>query len=239
MSVLTLVRHAQAAFFAKDYDCLSPLGREQACLLGTYWAQRGLNIGEVYTGPRARQRHTAELVAECYRKAGLAWPEIVVLDEMDEYDFGGILRRLAPELARRDSEFAAHVERYRRSQAEEDRMRTFQPMFEVLMHHWQKTSDSAETWESWPAFRARVRRGLDRILQRPGNGRRVAVFTSGGVIGTALHLALEIPDRMALELNWRNRNCSLTEFVFTQGRYTLDNFNMVPHLEDSALWTYR
>ena len=71
-----------------------------------------------------------------------------------------------------------------------------------------------------------------------GSGRRVAVFTSGGVIGAAVRQALDAPDRMAMEVNWRMRNCSLTEFVFTKDRFTLDSFNALPHLEDPALWTY-
>ena len=59
-----------------------------------------------------------------------------------------------------------------------------------------------------------------------------------GVIGTAVRLALDAPDRTALEVNWRVRNGSLTEFVFTKDRLTLDSFNALPHLEDPALWTY-
>jgi broad specificity phosphatase PhoE len=66
------------------------------------------------------------------------------------------------------------------------------------------------------------------------------VFTSGGFIGTAVQLALDgPPDRMALEMSWRIRNCALTEFVFTRERLTLDGFNAVPHLEKPELWTYR
>ena len=34
MSRLILVRHAQASFFSKDYDQLSPLGEVQAAALG-------------------------------------------------------------------------------------------------------------------------------------------------------------------------------------------------------------
>src|SRR5438552_3423671 len=92
--------------------------------------------------------------------------------------------------------------------------------------------------EAFAAFRERVGRGLRRVMDVQGSGRRVAVFTSGGVIGTAARLALDAPDRMALEVNWRVRNCSLTEFVFTKGRFTLDSFNALPHLEDPAHWTY-
>ena len=73
----------------------------------------------------------------------------------------------------------------------------------------------------------------------PAPGRRIVSFTSGGFIGSAAQWALAAPDRTALELNWRIRNGSLTEFVFTRERFTLDSFNAVPHLADSALWTYR
>ena len=66
----------------------------------------------------------------------------------------------------------------------------------------------------------------------------MAVFTSGGVIGTAVRLAIETTDRMRMEINWRVRNCSLTEFVFTKDRFTLDSFNGLPHLEDQALRTF-
>jgi broad specificity phosphatase PhoE len=67
----------------------------------------------------------------------------------------------------------------------------------------------------------------------------VVVFTSGGVIGCSLQQALGVSDAMALELNWRVRNSSLTEFMFTPDRFTLDSFNAIPHLHDPALWTYR
>jgi hypothetical protein len=43
---------------------------------------------------------------------------------------------------------------------------------------------------------------------------------------------LKAPENMAIELNWRIRNCSLTEFLFTRGRTSLDVFNATPHLSD-------
>ena len=69
--------------------------------------------------------------------------------------------------------------------------------------------------------------------------RRVAVFTSGGPIGLAVQFAMKAPDRSFLEINWRVRNTSVTEFVFDRERVTLDSFNSIAHLADRALWTYR
>jgi broad specificity phosphatase PhoE len=239
MSVLILVRHGQASFAAADYDNLSALGRDQARLLGDYWLQRNLAFDEVFAGPRARQRETAELVGARHVVAGRPWPVLNVLPELDEYDLTGLMHTLAPELVKRDTMFASLVEGYRKDPNGPDRYRRFQQMFEALTLHWQSESAAVDGVESWPAFRNRVQRGLHRVLRGPGRGRRVVMFTSGGFIGTAVHLALGAPDRSALEVNWRIRNCSLTEFVFSGARLSLDNFNTVPHLEDPALWSYR
>jgi broad specificity phosphatase PhoE len=238
MSVLTLVRHAQASFHADNYDELSPLGRTQARLLGEFLVRRQIDFDEVYCGPRVRQRHTAEIVGAAFAQAGRSWPEPVVLAELDEYDLGGLIQTLAPELSRQDAGFAELLAGFRRDQDGPDRARGFWKMFEALAAHWATTSDAVAGVEAFPAFRDRVERGLRRVVEGHGSGRRVALFTSGGVIGTSVRLALDAPDRMALEINWRVRNCSLTEFVFTKDRFSLDSFNAIPHLEDPALWTY-
>ena len=238
MSVLTLVRHSQASFFADDYDALSPLGETQARLLGESWARRSIDFDEVYCGPRARQRQTAEIVGSAFAQGGRSWPGPVVLPELDEYDLGGILHTLAPHLARQDPAFAELLARYRRDEAGPNRERNFRRVFEALTLHWATTPSSHDGVEGFPAFRDRVEQALRRVMAKPGSGRRVALFTSGGFIGTSVRLALDAPDRMALDVNWRVRNCSLTEFVFTKDRFSLDSFNALPHLEDPALWTY-
>lgn len=238
MSLLTLVRHAQASFHASDYDELSALGRKQAQLLGEFLVRRRIEFDEVYCGPRLRQRDTAEIVGSVCTQAGRAWPDPVILAELDEYDLGGLLHTLAPELSRRDAAFAELQACYRRDENGPDRARSFWRMFEALTMHWATTPGSVAGVEGFPAFRDRVARGLRRVMDGQGSGRRVALFTSGGVIGTAVRLALGAPDRAALEVNWRVRNSSLTEFAFTTDRFSLDSFNALPHLEDPALWTY-
>jgi broad specificity phosphatase PhoE len=241
MSVLVLARHGQASFFADEYDQLSPMGETQARRLGDYWSTRAEGFDEVYVGPRQRQQQTAALAGARYREAGRSWPAPVVLEELDEYDLGGLLDRLVPVLAERDPAFAGLVGAYRSSTGEHDRARSFQAMFEALLTCWQAEAPDADVdvIESWTAFRRRVQRGLERITNRPGRGRRVVAFTSGGFIGTAVGLVLAVPDRTCLELNWRLRNGSLTHLVFSSGRLTLDDFNTLPHLNDPAEWTYR
>jgi broad specificity phosphatase PhoE len=237
MSTLTLVRHGQARAFQKESDILSPLGEVQSCKLGEYWSLQRTTFDEVFTGPLVRQRHTGDLVGACLKQAGLSWPTPVVIEELAEYDSGGILTRLTPELAERDPAFRRLVESFQQSEA--DRNRHFQRMFEVVVRQWLEGGLESPDVEPWPTFRERIHRAIRRITEEGGSGRRVAVFTSGGPIGVAVQRALGAPDRGAIEVNWRVRNCSLTEFVFGGGRFSLDTFNATPHLADPGLLSYR
>jgi broad specificity phosphatase PhoE len=202
MSTLVLVRHGQARPFEKDSDQLSETGRQQSVSLGQYWRQRGIAFDEVYSGSLQRHIQTAELA-----QVGA----FERLPAFNEYDADGILHA-SPD--------------FRPTQ---DR-REFQLMFESIMRQW--TEGKLQGVESWQDFRGRVTAGLRAIVGADKPNRRVVVFTSGGPIGVAMQTALGAPEAMAVEINWRVRNCSLTEFVFTRGRITLDAFNATPHLAE-------
>ena len=239
MSSLVLVRHGQASFFADDYDQLSPLGEEQSRHLARYWIERGVTFDEVFTGPRARQRRTEELVAETFREAGNSWPLAETAAEFDEYDLGGITTRLLPACIESDERLAALARQHSASTEPREKLRNFQAMFEVLMTAWIGLSDTIEGVESWEAFQQRVARGLDRLTRREGRSRRIVVFTSGGFIGAAVQSVLAAPNGAALELNWRVRNTAVSEILFTESRRSLDSFNSVAHLPKTELVSYR
>jgi broad specificity phosphatase PhoE len=202
MSSLVLVRHAQSATFEEFSDRLTPVGERQAACLGEYWRAHGIGFDEVYTGTFQRHTCTAELAGfvRFERRA-----------EFNEYDAQGILRANPNYAPASDN-------------------RELQRQFEAMMPLWIAGKVTSPDLESWPAFVDRVRRGLRDIIGSEGPSRRVAVFTSGGPIGVAVQTVLEAPDRAAIEINWRVKNCSLTEFVFTRGRISLDSFNATPHL---------
>jgi len=141
-------------------------------------------------------------------------------------------------VADKGAAFAELLASYRRAENGPERARSFWKMFQPLTLRWATTPHSVAGVESFPEFRDRVERALRRVMEGQRSGRRAAVFTSGGVIGTAVRLALAAPDRTAVEVNWRVRNCSLTEFVFTKNRFNLDSFNALPHLDDPTHWTY-
>jgi broad specificity phosphatase PhoE len=213
MSTLIVVRHGQARPFDSNPDRLSALGEQQAWALAQYWKRIGVTFDEVWSGSLNRQKQTAELAVGCA-------PEIS--DDWNEYDANGILHHFAPPY---DLEDGA------------DRNRKFQKIFEPAMLSW-LAAEKHPTVETWGAFRDRALRGLRRMQDGPSN-RSVVLFTSGGPISVLVQTAIGAPERSFLEVNWRVKNCSLTEFTFSKDRLSLDSFNALPHLERAELRTFR
>jgi broad specificity phosphatase PhoE len=239
MSKLVLVRHGQASFFSDDYDKLSEMGERQARTLAEYWLRTGVEFDESFTGTLSRQRRTEEVVAETYRAAGKAWPKAEVLPGLDEYPADEIMGTLLPILSAQNARIQQLEVEHKATTGGRERYRSFHRLLSAVMEEWIAGEHETNGMTRWEEFRDRVRRDFRKILAREGNGRRVAVFSSGGVIGVSVQTVLQAPDLMAAELNWRVHNCSLTEFTFSGSRITLDTFNAVPHLADPELLTYR
>jgi broad specificity phosphatase PhoE len=238
MSRLILVRHGQAAAFTPDSDALTELGKRQAARLGEYLAARRTQVDEVHTGTLQRQIETEQIAGAAFRAAGLPWPEAQRLAGWNEYDASAIMGRLAPLLSARDERFAALVADFERNRAARDRNRYFQRMFEALMERWVGGELGDDAVEPFAAFHARVCAVREAILTRAAS-RTVLVFTSGGPIGACVQLAVQAPPAVAVHLNWRVKNGSITEFLFSPGRLSLDAFNAVPHLDTDDLVSFR
>jgi broad specificity phosphatase PhoE len=111
-------------------------------------------------------------------------------------------------------------------------------MFEAVVARWMSGELTSPQVEPWRDFRARVSAAIAAVTGGSGS-RRVAVFTSGGPIGATVQEALNAPAESGIELNWRVRNSSVTELLFSKRRMTLDSFNQLTHLEDHALHSFR
>jgi broad specificity phosphatase PhoE len=237
MSTLLLVRHGQARAFEADSDRLTEAGEEQARRVGEHLAVSGVEFDEAYAGTLVRQRRTLEIAADAYARAGKNFPSPTFDAAWNEYDAGGILGGLMPALRGTDPAFAKLVDEFEQGVARPDRNRYFQRMFEVLMAAWQQGSVTAEAVEPFAAFHHRARSAFEAITARGGR-RTVVVFTSGGPIGVCVQTVLEAVPMTALRLNWRVKNASLTEFVFSEGRVSLEYFNTVDYLP-KELRTFR
>jgi broad specificity phosphatase PhoE len=197
----------------------------------------------VYTGPARRQRDTAALAGDAVRDRGGAWPELALLPELDEHDAFGMLRAAASQLGH-EPEVAAGQQAWLGAGSPAERSRSFQRLFEAVMHRWMQGRFEPEGVETWPSFRARVLAGLERIIDTGAAGAagstRAVAFTSVGPLAVLLQRALGTDDAASFRTAWRVRNASLTSFVFDGGgRFTLDGFNALPHLPDPSTWTFR
>jgi broad specificity phosphatase PhoE len=228
MSTLLLIRHGQAAAYAPDSDRLTELGERQAARIAEHLLEEGWEVDEVRSGTLQRQRHTRDIVADAFTRAGRPWPEPTEDEGWNEYDAPGVLQQLLPALADRDPAFRALVEAFQANAASPDRNSHFQRMFEVLMDRWQAGTVTAEGVEAFEIFHQRVSRAFASVVEQ-GGSRTVLVFTSGGPIGVSVQSVLGAPAGASLRLNWRVRNGSLTELLFSRGRVSLESFNVVGH----------
>ena len=234
MSTLTLVRHGQAHPFQRENSALTPAGEAQAARLAQFWLRNRIGFSEVYSGTLPRQARTEQVVAHCFREAGAPWPAALRDPAWNEYDAPGVLQHVVPA----DPRLTALAAEFQQARGSPEEYRRFQRMFEAAMGRWLDGAVEPDGVESWPAFRGRISTAIQRLIPGP-SGRSVVVFTSGGPIGFAVQCAMQAPARSFLDVNWRVRNTSVTQFVFDRNRFTLDCFNTIPHLDETSLWTYR
>ena len=239
MGRLFLVRHAQASFLSQNYDQLSALGETQARHLGNYWARRGVGFEGVYAGPAQRHRRTAEIAGEACREGGVAFPDLVAMEEFDEFHGDALLAEGLPLLRAKEAKIRDLEDAVEAAGDEAQKRSAFQRLFALVVSLWVNGELPLRNAESWQEFSERVNRGLARIFADSRKGANVAVFTSGGPIGVVMQRALHLSPQDTLQIMWMSRNCSYSEFLFSRDRFTLSSFNAYPHLEDDALLTYR
>lgn len=227
MGQIYLVRHGQASFGQTNYDQLSPLGYEQARLLGAWFGQRGMRFHQVVTGSMQRHLQTAETcLAELTgdRHRADAWQVDAGFNEYNHHD---VLVRHWPSF-----EDAAEVRRFLAETP--DGKRAFQAIFQDAVARWMSGAHDDEYAEAWPAFRARCVASLTRLAAAAPPSQDIVVFTSGGTIATLCQQVLGLPDERTAMLNWSLVNCAVTKLFYRPDRLALSYLNNYAHLEAAA-----
>ena len=111
---------------------------------------------------------------------------------------------------------------------------------ELYRQHFRLLREGLKQWMSgathpigmpdYPSFVQGVVGALDHV--RTSNGSNVLIVSSGGPISTAVGHLLGTSAETTIELNFRIRNTSITEFSFNPKRHVLLSFNHLPHLDD-------
>ncbi len=234
MSLLYLVRHGQAGT-REHYDSLSDRGREQARLLGEYFAASRIEFDAVYSGTLHRQRATAEAV--------LPGAPVIADAGWNEFDLAQVYAGYAPHLAAADDEFRREYEDMQRA-IETSRGAPGDPVHrrwndcdKKIIYAWIESRHSY-AGESWPVFVARIHAALDRVA-RAGHAGNVIVFTSATPIGICAGRTLELEDARAMRIASVLLNAGFSTLRIRENEIRLFSLNDSPHLSEASLRTFR
>ncbi len=230
MGTIILVRHGQASFGGSNYDQLSPLGFDQARVVGEHLKTRLGPIDAVAMGSMRRHRETQETCM-----AAMGWTGPIVEDAgFNEYAFEAIITAHTPRYAEpgvMKAELAASS----------NHQKAFQELFESAIARWTGGEFDHEYPEPWPDFHSRCGGALDRLVQHLGHGKTALVFTSGGYIGVTVQRLLGLSKEQAFSFNWHIANGSIHKLRYGGKGLSLQSFNEHGHLETTAgkLLTFR
>ena len=216
MSEIYFVRHGQASFGSSNYDQLSPLGHQQARLLGEYFQRRNMQFDHILTGDMVRHRETAEGIC-----AGLGLDAVPfeVFRELNEFDFHAILHAYL-------AQFPAEA------LPDKPAVADFFKRLKRAIVLWSRGELQGELPESWAHFEHR----LDSVrahIQQQYKGKRLLAVSSGGAIAMLVRQLLQAPSETMVELNLQTRNTALIHCVFNSHNMRLSSFNTVPHLDSN------
>ncbi|MBF0227410.1 MAG: histidine phosphatase family protein [Desulfobacterales bacterium] len=236
MSIIYMIRHAQASFGSQNYDQLSDLGKKQAQILATYLNRISIMFDSIYTGMQLRHAQTLSAYQKLSADMDNHIPSINATSAFNEYDAEKVLKTFIPILLKENPSLRSEVDEMLTNK------RKFQNIFSEAMLRWIKEAKTVADLESWETFSDRVYKGIKTIMLSEGRDKKIAVFTSGGAISATIQKSLNLSNNDTLMLSWQIVNTSITRFKFRDNRLILFGFNDFNHLEidnEEKLITYR
>ncbi|MEP6020203.1 MAG: histidine phosphatase family protein [Paracoccaceae bacterium] len=204
MAELILIRHGQAAFGSDNYDQLTDLGQQQSAALKQHLDLTRWHPDCILSGTMVRHAQTL--------KAMQLEPDDTHAG-FNEYDFHDLL----------SVRFGGQTPK----DVLQDRKTHFRILRDTILD-WQDGGLEAVE-ESWNTFTQRTSSALAAAMAK--QARRVLIVTSGGVIGQLVATTLNAPSATMVDLNLQVKNTSVSSFVFSKGRVSLNGFNATPHFD--------
>lgn len=230
MASLYLVRHGQASFLKENYDQLSPIGHQQAEVLGTYFQNKGIQFDFAWHGTLVRHRETYEGMKRNHPSI----PNAQVFQGFNEHQATEIYELNRKDLLKGDEALQKLMEE--KGKDDPGVRKGFIKHFFKAIKMWANGEIDNMGHESYEAFTERVKGAYNLLTEQMKNYENALVVTSGGTIGMLMGLLLDLNSEKIIELNWQTRNTGVTELRFSQGKFFLHSFNEIPHLSDKSEW---
>lgn len=234
MTDIYLIRHAQASFGTSDYDRLSRRGIEQASVLADYFMELEAYFPKIFTGSKHRQIETAEIIRGRLQREEVH-TEMVVAPELDEFDVDGLLQVHMKDMVRRYPSFQREL-----AQSSVQR-EMFQSVFLRILRFSRSNACRGDLCETFHAFKTRVGCAIRRIIHESRRCKKVAVVTSGGVLGVIMQMIHGLTDEEAIRRIWNYHNASVSICRADGDRLALKLDNSAVHLKhgtDHTLLTW-
>jgi broad specificity phosphatase PhoE len=216
MTAVYLIRHGQGSFGGADYDVLSPVGKQQAVVLGAELRRREVAVHAVWSGTLRRQLATA---TDCLAEAGIDVP-VTEDARWNEYDHLGLVPS---------------------GQPPPEESGNFQRLLDTAIEEWISGGHAAGTSGTWLEFSGGVDAALREVLAGLPKGKVALVFTSAGVISAICAALLSMPTAGFLALNRTMPNAGITKLVSGRSGVSLVSVSEHGHFEGPhrGLLTYR
>lgn len=229
MSEIYLIRHGQATFDKNNYDHLSPKGFAQADILAKHLELTGTRFDAFYHGENLRHKQTMEPSLNLLKDR----EKVTLRPAFTEFEFGDVMREVIPFIIEKEPGFKKDVD------GMFDSNPNFQKVFEKTVYTWLDGQDNFKS-TPWREFVKRVKIELDEVMKNEGAGKKIAIFTSGGVISAVVQIALSISERDALKLSWQILNASVTRLKYNNDEMGLCSMNEAAFLAvEPGMITYR
>jgi broad specificity phosphatase PhoE len=234
MGALYFLRHGQASFGSNNYDQLSPMGHQQAKVLGQALKARGVRPDVLISGTMKRHLETASgVLAEMGLGASLG-DTLLQHAGVNEFDHENVIEVAEPRYVDKLAMMGDMA-------ASGDPRRAFQTFFKDAVARWVAGSHDEDYKEPWSVFKLRVVTALDELVKRTPPKGSTLVFTSGGTISVVCAHLLGLNDAQAFTINWTLANAGITKVQAGRDGLHLISVNEHAHVEGAqpSLLTYR
>jgi broad specificity phosphatase PhoE len=227
------IRHGQAGS-RDNYDVLSELGESQARLLGENLAGHNIELDAVYSGNLRRQRQTAEIACEAFRRAGHTVPDIVSDERWNEFSLLSVYKAIARRMMEEDSQFARDVEEMQEAIRRDPHTTSGATgrCDAAVIRAWMENRYTGYEGETWAAFRQRIKECATQFHAQK-NEKSIAIFTSATPIAILAGASLGLTDEKLLDILGVIYNTSVTVMRARGDELRLFTFNSILHLHPS------
>lgn len=220
MAIIYLIRHGQAQFGMEEYDALSPIGIEQAKILGIRFLEHKIIPTKIIVGSMKRHQQTMDFCLEKMESNELVK---IINEEWNEFDHRDVLTKYEPR-------YVVLEELKKDIFLDKNPKQKITEVLKGAVTRW--TSEQHKDYnESWKTFCDRVISGLQKIENESEKNDVVFVFTSGGSISVVLQYLLQLSVQKTFEMQLNIANCSITKLKTSSNGLRLLSFSDHAHFE--------